>query len=405
MGTRQTVGVAAAMVLALASFSWGGGIEVPQQDARASAQAEAFTAQADDASAINYNPAGLTQLEGTSITNGDTVFIPKWTFHGSDGAKAENRLCSVMPHIYAESDFGLSDWRFGIGITNPFGLKEDWGRHGPLTAIVDDAHLYTITITPTVAYQINEDLSIGVGLNVYYGDLELTRNVSLGPPPTPPGRFRFRGYSTAVGASPGLMWRVDEHNTIGLVYHSPFTLDYSGNAEVKTSPTKTVAGPTNSFAGVKFPQQVAVGWAVRPISALKIEGDLVWSDWNVANHVLLDSSNPAFRMNTPYDWKSGFQYRLGTQYNLTEHWALRAGYAFGQSAVPSNTFTPLVPDSNYHLFAAGLGYSTDNWSIDAAYQFIFREPRHISDSIYGPLVDGTWKNQFHVIALTFTLKL
>src|SRR5579864_8679477 len=111
--------------------------------ARAAAQADAFSAQADDASAIFYNPAGLTQLHGTVITGGVTTFFPNWEFDSAGGQQKNMRLASVLPDIYVATDFGLDDWRFGIGINNPFGLNEDWGHHGPLTPLVTEAHLFT----------------------------------------------------------------------------------------------------------------------------------------------------------------------------------------------------------------------------------------------------------------------
>src|SRR4051794_40869794 len=40
------------------------GIRLPDQDAFATARGEAFAATADNPSAIYYNPAGITQLEG-----------------------------------------------------------------------------------------------------------------------------------------------------------------------------------------------------------------------------------------------------------------------------------------------------------------------------------------------------
>jgi len=64
----------------------GGGIEVPMQGARASGQADAFTAQADDPSAIFYNPAGLTQLRGTQISAGLYFLQPEFHLDADSGA-------------------------------------------------------------------------------------------------------------------------------------------------------------------------------------------------------------------------------------------------------------------------------------------------------------------------------
>src|SRR4029450_8210372 len=60
----------------MAALLWTGGPSsasgyfVPEMDAEAMAQASAWTARARGASAIFYNPAGLTQLEGFQFSAG-----------------------------------------------------------------------------------------------------------------------------------------------------------------------------------------------------------------------------------------------------------------------------------------------------------------------------------------------
>jgi long-chain fatty acid transport protein len=402
--TRRLCVAFVSPVLLLAAKASAGGIDVPQQGARASGQAEAFAAQADDASAIYSNPAGLTQLEGTNLTGGGTLFLPTFGFHGTVGQEQGMRLPSLLPHGYIETDFGLEQFRFGLGINNNFGLNEDWGTSGAVQTLVQRAHLYNINMAPTIAYKINDHLSIGCAVNVFYGQLELYRSAVLGPPPTPLGNFHFRGQDWALGATPGIMWKIDEHNTLAAVYRSGFKMQYSGKARVGLGGNALV-GPSHSWAAQNFPQSATLAYALRPIKRLKLEADVVWTDWDVVDNVVLSSNTPAFNQKIPDHWKSGFEYRFGVQYDLSQHWVVRGGYAFGQNAIPSSTLSPLVPDANYHLLGLGVGYVQTDWTVDIAYQFIYRERRHVGDSIYGALVNGTWENQFNELMLTLTLKL
>ena len=107
----------------------------------------------------------------------------------------------------------------------------------------------------------------------------------------------------------------------------------------------------------------------------------------------------------PAHWESGFTFRLGAEYKLAQHWALRTGYAYSQNAVPDSTFSPLVPDSNYHLFAAGVGYDTTHWNFDVAGTYIYRETHDVAGSVDSPLVNGTWNNHMYGVMATLTLKL
>lgn len=400
---RVTHLLALSFFLLAASKSLAGSFELPDQGARGSAQAEAFAAQADDASAIYYNPAGLTQLRGTNVSGGVYAVFPDWHFSGASGSQSMH-LPAYVPHFYAETDFGLQDWRFGLGFSNTFGLNENWGSTGPLRTLVTKSHLYVYTFEPTVAYQFNEHFSAGVALDIAYGDLNLEHKQILGAPPIPEGNFRFKGNNVAFGASPGVMWKIDGRNTLAGFYHSPLTLNIDGTAQI-SAPGIPEIGPSSARSVIKLPQMAGIAYAVRPIEPLKLEADIVWSNWNVFDQVQLTSADRRFNGQTiPTRYHDIWSYRFGTQYDLTSNWALRAGYAFGTAAAPASTFSPLVPDANYHLFSVGVGYSTTHWAIDAAYQFIYRERRHISGSVNSPIVDGTWDNNTNALMLTFTAK-
>jgi len=395
---------AACLALAMAARSFGGAFEVLQQSARASGQAEAFAAQADDASAIWYNPAGLTQLEGTNVSAGGYIVLPDEHFKGVEG-DASNHQVSLLPHFYGESDFGLENIRFGLGVNNVFGLRETWGTTGPLETQFQRGHLYVINIEPTVAYKFSDNFSAGVGFNVYYGSADLERKQPLGPPPIPLGSFRFHGTDASIGASPAVMWKIDAQNTIGAFYHSPFTLNLTGPADVTGHGIPTI-GPSRVTAGIHIPQGAGIGYAIHPIPALKLEADIVWSNWAALQQISFKSASPAFNgSKIPTAYHDTWSFRFGTQYDLTQNWSIRGGYAYGTSAAPQATFSPIVPDSNYHLFSAGIGYSTDRWSIDAAYLFIFRETRNIIDSVNAPFVDGKWNTNMQGFMVTLGVKL
>lgn len=402
--SRRAIIALAGLALCWPRLVHGGAFEVLQQGARASGQAEAYSAQADDPSAIWYNPAGLTQLHGTNVEAGGYVVLPDYHFSSPRGDASMHQY-SMLPQFYAESDFGLEKFRFGLGVNNVFGLRESWGQGGPLDTLMTRGHLYTINVQPTVAYQIVDGLSVGVGVNVYFGTMDLEHKQVLGPPPTPVGNFRLHGDDFAVGASPALMWKIDKRNTVGAFYHSPFRLDIGGEASI-FAPHIPAIGPSPATAPIDMPQIAGIAYAFRPISRWKLETDIVWSNWSALQQIRLQSPNAIFNGSTiPTRYHDSWSFRFGTQYQLTEHWTVRGGYAYGTSAVPDSTFSPLVPDSNYHLFSVGVGYSTGRWSIDGAYLFIYREPRTITGGINAPYADGTWNTNMQGFMVTASVKL
>jgi long-chain fatty acid transport protein len=390
------------LMLAVGNRAFGGGYEVPMQSARASGQADAFIAQADDASAIWYNPAGLTQIHGNQFIGGVLALFPDWKFDADHGPGAEMTQQAYLPHFYLASDLGTERLRVGIGINNSFGLREDWGRSSPLRFIVDEAELFAINISPAIAYQVDDHLSLGMAMNVYYGQVALGRQAMLGPPPFPEGSFRLEGHDWAVGVTPSVMWKINEQNQVGFFYRSPVALDLHGTSQLGIPGAPDIK-PTHSTVTVNLPQQIGIGYALKPIEDLKLEADLIWTDWNDVNEIEIKSDNPAFnKSKIPAGWQSGFTYRLGAQYKINDTWTVRGGYAYSQNAVPNATFTPIVPDSDYHLFAVGLGYTRGAFSLDLAYNFIYREDRSIHNSALSPTVDGTWSNQYHSVMLSAT---
>jgi long-chain fatty acid transport protein len=404
--TKILSGTAFALILlGLGSRSMGGAFEVLQQSARASGQAEAFAAQADDPSAIWYNPAGITQLGGTRILAGGYLVIPDYHFSGP-GGEASNHEKSFLPELYITSDLGLnSRFSFGIGLNNVFGLKEDWGRNSPLETLFTHGHLYVLNLQPTVAFKVTDSLSVGVGLNIYYGTANLERKQVLGPPPTPLGNFRLHGDDVAVGGSIGGLWRIDEHNSVAAFYHSPFTLNLEGRVDITGKGIPSI-GPSDATTKLKLPQIAGVAYAIRPITPWKIEADAVWSNWRTLQEIPISSPNKTFNgQSIPTKYHDTWSFRLGTQVDLTSHWAVRTGYAYGTSAVPAHYFSPIVPDANYHLFSVGLGYSTDTWSLDFAYLFILRETRNIGGGINAPAVVGAYNTNMQGIILNLGVKL
>jgi long-chain fatty acid transport protein len=412
----QMVACAAALVAVVsmavpAAFALG--FRNPDQDARATGQGEAFVAQADDASAIYYNPAGLTQLHGTQSSAGGYLTFRDVRFNGA-AANEEMNDPAYAVHIYNATDFGLEDWRFGFGINIPFGNDVDLGDNSSFRYIATKSNLKVTSYTPTVAYKFNDHFSLGAGLNIYDGQTQVERLVpfSLLFPGLPDGRSRFDGEGQAFGATAGLMWKINEQHTIGVVYRSPFAIDFHGNAIVKRDPTGLL-GRSPATAEINFPQSASVGYAFRPISKLKLEVDVEWTNWETLNTVRLHSPNAAIATDPssqiPFKWQDSFFYEFGTQYEIDEHWTVRGGYIFSENTVPNSTFSPSIPDSNRHVFSVGLGFATKKIGIDLMYQYSLSTVRTVKNSAdtnfdgAGDL-DGKWKSDGHALMFTSTLK-
>src|ERR1043166_274267 len=108
------------------------GVRVFDHDAFATARGDAFVATADNPSAIYYNPAGITQLQGHNARGAVNVLMVESEFDSRLGrdAKTENDWMALpgLFYSYTPQDCPFS---FGVGYYLPFGLSLEWPENGP----------------------------------------------------------------------------------------------------------------------------------------------------------------------------------------------------------------------------------------------------------------------------------
>src|SRR5258707_6829408 len=117
----------AGMVLGLAAYTASAnGLRVLSQDGFATARGEAFAATADDASAIYYNPAGITQISGTELRAGLYNIYLEPTFRQPPGPANTgqtydiNKHFAAVPQLFVTHTFKDSPVSIGLGIYAPF---------------------------------------------------------------------------------------------------------------------------------------------------------------------------------------------------------------------------------------------------------------------------------------------
>ncbi len=143
----------------------------------------------DDASVVYFNPAGMTKLDRAQVNGGVHMLVPSAklsnngsTFNaapsgGGSGGNPYNP--TPVPNGFAvmplNSDQSL--WA-GIGVTAPFGLANDYGDSWFGRFDSTKTELTTINIQPSLAYKVNDWLSIGAGVDVQYAKANLEAVVS-----------------------------------------------------------------------------------------------------------------------------------------------------------------------------------------------------------------------------------
>src|SRR5437867_13382145 len=126
-------GIACLVLAALVGFgaeAVGGGFSFNENGAAATGKATAFAGEANDPSAIFYNPAGITQLQGTQIMIGASVVKLDSTFRSAttvESTQLQDQF-PALPYVYITHQFTRWGERLsiGLGIYTPFGILIDW---------------------------------------------------------------------------------------------------------------------------------------------------------------------------------------------------------------------------------------------------------------------------------------
>jgi long-chain fatty acid transport protein len=430
-GMKRFLGLfVCAVTLFFCQYAYGAGsgayrLEVP--DAEAMGKGSAFVAQANNPSAIYYNPAGIIQLKGNNYFSvGTTVIQPFMEYKDNSGNETKRRKQQfVIPHTYFVSDFGLKKFAFGIGASSTFGLGTSWAEDSFSRYVSTDADLTSKDVMLVGAYALNDNLSFGAGLD--YTALEVSKKKQLAQLGGADGYFKLSGKDNNVwGYRLSMLYKVNPRHRFGLTYRSQKKAEYKGKIYMNGlndagSNYEYFFGGTSYETKVSskstLPQSILAGYCYQPSDKWTFEGDVEWMDWRTtkeekityeteiepARLFILNTGNP-----TPRDWRSVFSYAFGTEYKLNEKWRLRGGYFYHKSPIPQATFDTTLPDSDSHSITTGVGYTFNkNFKLDLAYAAMFYRDRVIDQKtgfLTGTNVDGRYSQFANLYLVTLNYK-
>ena len=415
----------------------------------------------DDGSAIYYNPAGLTGAPGWTVSGGLTTIFVNGSFTADrtgEQTDLENDPI-LVPHLYAR--YGINDkWAAGLGVYVPYGLSTTWPRDFEGSFLGYDNTLQSIYVQPTAAYQLTDRISIGGGLTIVIGSVELNQLVDLSQQAVPgvmnpdgtPATFGQFGVpfhtafadakldasgATGVGGNFGVQVQATDWLRLGARYTLPVKLNYSGEATFSPVPTGIMLPANNPFGvgeaplddvvepsfsngplvtqdvetELTMPGQLIAGISVQATPQLTLLADYQWTQWSSFDEIPLDFENDALDNTQIENYNDTHALRLGAEYMVTPEWTARLGFLTHGPAAPDETVTPLLPEAYRNEYTAGLGWSvTDQFDINVAYQFIDQRDRRgrvveleSEDTPASEVNSGLYGFSAHLIGTTLTL--
>lgn len=349
------------------------GTAVDVHGGRATGMASSVTGFIDDSSSIFYNPAGIAQGKILDAQIGDTLILPsfKYTNEGGDSTSTE---FGVIPPFNAYVSGGITDdLSIGAGIFTPFGLRVKWPDDWEGRRQITDANLAAYYINPTVAYRIGP-VRIGAGVQIVRATVHLKRQIAFG---SQEGSTDLGAASWGVGGNIGAQVEaIPKVLSFGAHYRSAVKVEFEGDAHFENVPRalqQTIHDQRVSTSLIN-PDSLAMGVAVRPIPALVLDVDVVWYGWGSFKSIDLafpDDKTNSLASSQAKNWKSGFNYHLGGEANVSDALQVRAGVLYDPSPAPEDTITPDIPDADrLNLALGGTFRHESGFHVDVGYQFI-----------------------------------
>jgi long-chain fatty acid transport protein len=385
---------------------YGAGFALMEQSVKGLGNAfSGGAASAEDATVVNYNPAGMIMLEGQQVStgvhviktsfefsnNGSTHALQPITGEGLTGDNGGNGgTWNFVPNFYYVNRLN-EDWAVGLGIHVPFGLTTNWdeGWVGRYYAV--KSSIMTLNFNPSVAYKVNEHLSVGVGVSAMYMQGEFSQavdfgtifNVLGGNPQRDDGKVTLNADDWGYGYNLGLLYRFNDRTRIGLSYRSKVDQDLSGDADfsydakvaawIAASPVPTWFQDGGAGASVTLPASASLSIYHQATDKLALMADVGWTGWSDLPELRITFDSGQDDSVTTLNWDDAWQFGIGASYKVDNKLTLRCGTMYDQTPIPSAKYrTPRLPDQDRLWTNVGASYAmNERMSFDFAYAHLF----------------------------------
>ena len=419
--SRILVAIGAVAVVLAPAPTEAAGFVIFEQGGKAMGMAGAFTAQADDASALFYNVGGAAffderefYLGASLISLGDSSFQGAAPFPGPTATGEQKSQIVVPPHAYWVQPIN-DKFKFGLAVNAPFGLVTEWegGEDWSGRFLSEKAELINVDLTPSIAWRVSQNTGIALGVVARFAEVELrNRRAAIYPGTGQPVDVSTNKLTsdmeTGIGVTLGILHRANDRLSIGFQYKSAVDIDFAGKAEFEQILTgdpvfdAIVAGSLPASAvpittSIEFPDQASLGVAYRFTDKWLAEFDLGWTGWSTYDGLIVkfDPSSGLEDLDRPQLWDDALNYRTGASYVLNDRSSLRFGLYFDESPQPDETVSPLLPDADRWGTTFGYGYTGEKYDVDAYGMYVTFDDRTTSTNLDG--FNGTYSTNVWIV--------
>ncbi|MBK8482006.1 MAG: outer membrane protein transport protein [Proteobacteria bacterium] len=372
-------------------------------------------AAAADPSAVYWNPAAMTLLQGTRALFFTGVYSTSVRyqraspslFDGSYYPEAQFTIASARPTFALVTDAGLRDWRFGLafGIPTIDGVKWSYNAQGrPSSTRYHglDPLLGEFLITAAAAYRVTPWLSLALGFDVAGALIRHRLIVDFGArtnqvicarlgaqtcpinapfareDPANDGRVNVDGFGWGLGLTAGVLLAPLPWLRLGVgVHQNAGEMQLPTDTSVKVPPAiasfvaQSLPGvalpPLRAHAdlAVRMPVIVTAGLAILPLPRLELGVDLHWMDLSTTRTIIgiVRRSNTELIKDVVLTKGRTDYYLLALRgaYRLLPELTVGLRIEYGANTRPEEFVTPTSIDAHRIVLSAGVSWDVLRW--------------------------------------------
>jgi len=384
-----------ALVLGLfANYASASGFQLIEQNASGLGNAYAGSAAvAENASTIYYNPAGMTQLQDREFSGGmaaiGTSF--KFTDQGSSvgalagsGNGGDGGGWGFVPNAYMSWALN-KDLYVGVGMGAPFGMKTEYANSwvGAAQATMFDVKTYNIN--PSIAYRVNDKVSVGAGLSWQRLTADYTRQaaVTAGGAISP---LALDLTDDSWGWNVGALFTLTPETKLGVSYRSSVSYDLTGNINV-TGPASAVPGVSSGAkASLKLPDMFILSATHQLNNKWQLLGDVSWTGWSTIPKIDIirtsGVSSGTLAQTLDTEFRDAWRVAVGANYQYSADIKLKYGIAYDQTPVKSAAYRLVsLPDNNRLWLSTGAQWTPSKGSVfDFGVTYLYLKDSEINNN-------------------------
>lgn len=428
--TPRLTALAAVIALSTSSASvFAAGFQLNEHSANGLGRAFAGeAATVENAAVLSRNPAAMSRFDKTSVSAQISYINPEIDLSGTTTKKVSDLYTAynmqaapaaegafsttlgrvqeseysaaasdVAPEAFVPSFYLISPINdkvhAGLAVFSNFGLSTDYPSDFNALEYGDKTELTTVNINPNISYQLNEQLSLGFGINLVYGDATLSTKTPnyfnedaqtisaynalavqsgglLTALPAVPGGANIAnvaGDGFAWGWNIGALWTPIQGTDIAVAYRSAIDIELEGEMSSDLQP----GFPRKGSLELNLPALAELSLNQKINDKLSLQASINYAGWSSFEKLEIEFDSGGSLELKEENFENVWRGSLGATYLLESNLTLRAGLAFDESPVKDEYRTISIPDTDRKWLTFGGSYKVDaGSSVDFGFAYL-----------------------------------